>query len=575
MKINFMKKTFISTAAILSIFAAGIATSAANAEDNIITSPLTAKTYDYANEFGTQCLTAINGSINHPSQNFMSTNGSPIKSIADGIVEKIELPSGDTKPGKIIVKHTIEDNTYYSVYNNMWDPSKYVEVGDIVKSGDTIAEVGSSGIVSTPHLELEIWQNSYGKKGTTINPTTFLKKYNVDVKSQSKKVTTVKTPTNCSYYTTTKVNLREKADTVSKIITSVPSQGLITGSPKIENETSSYIKVAYNGKTGWVEKKYVSPQYDISQASAVKLAISTSYGTTAESRVASGDSYGVKQAKPEYIAAKKQAMNTTSKDPMPTLYASCDRFVSTISRLTMDTKLPWGSTVHQQQYLSGSSQWTRYTKKSQAQPGDIFVTKKGGHVVIYLGQVNGVESIAHASYLSRVAAIQPASYFNENLVDKLGREYYGFSHVDKQAPKVSTTKYGSTTANVQYVTTGNVNFRTGPSTSNSIIQNLKKGTKITTTGRTSGNYYEVKNGSKTGWVSTSYIKKDTASTSVKTVTKTTTTKVNMRSGAGTNNKVIATLNKGTKVTLTGKNSGNWSQVKSGSKTGWVSKTYLK
>ena len=130
-----------------------------------------------------------------------------------------------------------------------------------------------------------------------------------------------------------------------------------------------------------------------------------------------------------------------------------------------------------------------------------------------------------------------------------------------------------------YTTTANLHLRAGASTSHKSLTVLKKNTKVTATGKTSGKWYQVKSGSKTGWVSSTYLKKVGATAKTpnvnKTVTKKTSANLNMRSGAGTGHKIVLTIPKNKSVSLTGKNSGNWAQVKYGSKTGWVSKTYLK
>ena len=168
---------------------------------------------------------------------------------------------------------------------------------------------------------------------------------------------------------------------------------------------------------------------NLNTSNVVQLAVSMAYPTADQSRVTPDDPYGVSKAKPEYKAAKKKAMDSTGADPMPTLYASCDRFVATVSRLTMDKKLPWGSTIEQGQYLASSSKWKQYTKKSEAKPGDIWVTKTGGHIILYIGDHKGKDSIVHASYLDRVAGIDMASYLNNDLVDQGGRPYYGYHYV--------------------------------------------------------------------------------------------------------------------------------------------------
>lgn len=144
--------------------------------------------------------------------------------------------------------------------------------------------------------------------------------------------------------------------------------------------------------------------------------------------------------------------------------------------------------------------------------------------------------------------------------------------VKKPAPVVAKKVYSAT---------ANVNFRKGAGTNHASIGIVKKGAKVTGTGSVSGKWIQVKTGSQTGWVSSAYL-----TTGSVTVTKpkppvvntknsvSTTSNVHFRSGAGTSHKSLSVLSKGTKVTLTGKKSGTWSQVKKGSVTGWVSSTYL-
>lgn len=197
---------------------------------------------------------------------------------------------------------------------------------------------------------------------------------------------------------------------------------------KREKAANDFLSVFTGGSSGSTGGSCIMSASDVDTSNVVGLAISLSYGTTAESKVSSGDAFGSSRAKQEYKDAKAKAMEI-SKEYMPSLYASCDRFVATVIKLTLDPDIPWGSTIEQQTYLSNSSKWQQYTKKSEAQPGDIFITKARGHVVLYIGDYNGVDSIAHASYLDRVAGIGPSSYLNENLVDIQGRPYYGYRFV--------------------------------------------------------------------------------------------------------------------------------------------------
>lgn len=175
--------------------------------------------------------------------------------------------------------------------------------------------------------------------------------------------------------------------------------------------------------------------FDASGAVALALSIAYPADQYNLSKVAGGDPMGMRNAPEAYKSAKLKAeqmpgsVDDTYGSPGE-LYASCDRFVATVAKITMDPMLPWGATETQYAYLnSHPEKWQRYNNKSQAQPGDIWVTTTNGHIILYVGNVNGVDSIAHASFQSRVGAVSNANYLNENLVDTGGRQYAGFHFV--------------------------------------------------------------------------------------------------------------------------------------------------
>lgn len=57
----------------------------------------------------------------------------------------------------IAIKHS---NLYFTYYAHLKKNSLLVEVGDSVKAGDVIAQVGSSGNSTDPHLHFEVWYDS-------------------------------------------------------------------------------------------------------------------------------------------------------------------------------------------------------------------------------------------------------------------------------------------------------------------------------------------------------------------------------------------------------------------------------
>jgi N-acetylmuramoyl-L-alanine amidase len=132
-----------------------------------------------------------------------------------------------------------------------------------------------------------------------------------------------------------------------------------------------------------------------------------------------------------------------------------------------------------------------------------------------------------------------------------------------------------------------LNVRSGAGTQYKVVGSLKNGTKVEVLGK-SGSWYQIKYGSITGYVSGQYLVVSGTSTipaspaptpeptptpSGQTGTVKVSSTLNVRSGAGTQYKVVGSLKNGTKVEVLGK-SGSWYQIKYGSITGYVSGQYL-
>lgn len=183
-------------------------------------------------------------------------------------------------------------------------------------------------------------------------------------------------------------------------------------------------------------------------------------------------------------------------------------------------------------------------------------------------------------------------------VTRTGKTSTGWSRVDLgggivgyvSSSYLSTTKNSggsdnsSDSSDTAY-TTADVNVRDNPN--GTVIATLSKGQQVTLTGKTSGNWTQVKTGSVTGYVYSSYLSKTKGGSSDSgdskddvDVTKTdetvyATTGVNVRDyPSSSTGKVIATLSKGQKVTRTGKTSNGWSQIKINGTTGYVYSSYL-
>ncbi len=133
-------------------------------------------------------------------------------------------------------------------------------------------------------------------------------------------------------------------------------------------------------------------------------------------------------------------------------------------------------------------------------------------------------------------------------------------------------------ANQPMTATAQVNMRSGPGTSHNVVTVLSQKQQVTATGNTSGNWYEVTAGSRTGWVFKDYLSAVATSTSaVQSGTKgsvTTTGSVNVRTGPGLEHSVVATVARGTTLQTTGEKTAEWTQVIHDGKAQWMFSQFL-
>ena len=123
------------------------------------------------------------------------------------------------------------------------------------------------------------------------------------------------------------------------------------------------------------------------------------------------------------------------------------------------------------------------------------------------------------------------------------------------------------------ITTARVHFRTGAGTNYSSMGVLDTGVKVSYISE-SGNWTKVQYNSKTGYICSDYLKKESStSTTTNTMYVTASAGLNLRKGPSTSYAVIKTLSKGTEVTVVSSSNG-WSKVNVGGVSGYVSSDYL-
>ena len=127
-----------------------------------------------------------------------------------------------------------------------------------------------------------------------------------------------------------------------------------------------------------------------------------------------------------------------------------------------------------------------------------------------------------------------------------------------------------------YVNTHGLYVRTGPSSSYSSTDKLKRNTVVTRYSQ-KNNWYYVKYDGGEGWVYKGYlsnVKSSSSGSYTSSATYKTTTGLRVRSEASTDGAVIDKLKKGTKVTIK-KQKGSWVYVSYSGGSGWVATKYLK
>lgn len=110
----------------------------------------------------------------HGGVDFTPGIGTPIGSMADGLVTKVDEAGGSGSGVFVEVQHMIEGERVTTVYAHLKPETIVVEEGDTISVGDEIAQVGNTGISTGPHLHFEVHV-----QGKYVDPIYFLTEMNV------------------------------------------------------------------------------------------------------------------------------------------------------------------------------------------------------------------------------------------------------------------------------------------------------------------------------------------------------------------------------------------------------------
>ena len=116
-------------------------------------------------------LTSLFGArwgVTHYGVDIANAIGTPIYALTDGVVAESGPASGFGM--WVVVRHPDGERTVYGHVNR-----SYVTVGQEVRAGERIADIGNRGFSTGPHLHLEVW----APDGTKLNPLAWLARHGI------------------------------------------------------------------------------------------------------------------------------------------------------------------------------------------------------------------------------------------------------------------------------------------------------------------------------------------------------------------------------------------------------------
>lgn len=105
----------------------------------------------------------------HSGLDFDPGAGTPIQAVADGIVSEVSSSLCGTA---VVIDHNVNGEKFQSEYCHMVSGSPTMTVGQTIKAGAFVGNVGQTGMATGPHLHLEIHID-----GNAVDPYVFLQSH--------------------------------------------------------------------------------------------------------------------------------------------------------------------------------------------------------------------------------------------------------------------------------------------------------------------------------------------------------------------------------------------------------------
>lgn len=144
--------------------------SVSNGPPTSVVLPIPAGKFTVTNRFGWRIHPVTGRKSFHTGTDFAAKAGMPILAVADGTVAAVRV---DAIYGhSILINHTIAGKRVSSFYGHIESGHVHVRAGQRVTFGQHIADVGTAGLSTGPHVHLEI--RPRGPNGRPVNAETWL-----------------------------------------------------------------------------------------------------------------------------------------------------------------------------------------------------------------------------------------------------------------------------------------------------------------------------------------------------------------------------------------------------------------
>ncbi|MCF4006126.1 peptidoglycan DD-metalloendopeptidase family protein [Corynebacterium uropygiale] len=112
----------------------------------------------------------------HNGIDLAGPKGTPIYAFADGTVVAAQDQGVQGFGGWVVLDHNFDGKKYQTVYGHIEPGHVHVKVGDTVKAGDRIADMGTAGRSTGDHLHFEVVEGDRAAGGQQIDPAPWLEK---------------------------------------------------------------------------------------------------------------------------------------------------------------------------------------------------------------------------------------------------------------------------------------------------------------------------------------------------------------------------------------------------------------